>query len=260
MGIGAKRRIRGSDKGVKADSGPRTPFLEGGMRLPVMVALSAGVHVLFLAAVMYLPGLFPKYEKPVKLYSVTVVNLPKGPAGGGGKQPEMVKPPPKPVKTQEEKKPEEKPVKIAAKTPPRKAEPQKLPEKEPEPKKPVAPVGPGQGPVGGGKEGKEVQGPITLDVGIEFPYREYLEALESRVKRRWRAPMVQSGKKPMVILFFWVDRMGRARDIKVEQSSGIGIVDRSALSALTEASPFGPLPEGFEGDRLGVHYTFVVGE
>jgi TonB family protein len=260
MGIGAKRRIRGREKGAKSESVPRTPFMEGGMRLPVMVALSVGVHILFLAAVMYLPGLLPKSEQPVKLYSVTVINLPKGPAGGGGKEPEKVKPPPKPVKTPEEKKPEEKPVKIAAKTKPKKAEPQKAPEKEPQPKKPVASIGPGQGPVGGGKEGKEVEGPITLEVGVEFPYKEYLFALESKVKRRWNAPRVQTGSKPKVILFFWVDRMGRVSGIKVEQSSGIGIVDRSALSALTEASPFEPLPEGFEGDRLGVHYTFVVGE
>lgn len=260
MSSDAKRRIRGRGQGPAKEERPQTPERGGGPGLPLLVAVSVAVHLLSLAAVVYIPGLLPKPDRPVKLYSVTLTKLPPGPAGGGGRVQEPVKPEPEPVKEPEVKKPEEKPVKIAAKKPEKKAEPRKEPEKEPEPKKPAAPVGPGQGPVGGGKEGESVEGPVTLDVGVDFPFGFYLDAVKNRVSRNWRAPQVRPGKKPRVIVFFRIDRMGRVKDVAVEQSSGVQMVDRSAMSAIYDSSPLPPLPDGFDGDRLGVHYTFVVGD
>lgn len=265
MSSDAKRRIRGRGQGPAKEKRPQTPERGGSPSLSLLVAVSAAVHLLFLAAVIYVPGLLPKPDKPVKLFSVTVTKLPPGPAGGGGREPEPVKPPPKPVKEPEIKKPEpeKEPVKIpekpVEKQKPR-PEPEKEPEKEPEPKKPAAPMGPGQGPVGGGKEGESVEGPVTLDVGVDFPFGFYLDALKNKVGRNWRAPQARPGKKPKVTVFFRIDRMGRIKDVAVEQGSGNPMVDRSALAAIYDSNPLPPLPDGFDGDRLGVHYTFVVGE
>jgi len=269
----AKRRIRGRGDVPARDTKPRTPSREGVAKLPLLVVISACLHALVLAAAVYLPGLIPWHEKPVKLFTVTMTNLPPGPKGGGGSEPTPVKPPPKPVKEPEPKKPEPEPVKIAkpvpekprpepakepAKTSPK--EPAKEPVPVPEPAKPKAPAGPGQGPMGGGKEGTKPEGPVVFEGGEGIDLGPYRADIERKVGGNWRPPKIVSRKKPKVTIAFRIDRRGRIRDIKVEIPSGTPMIDRLAQSAVTEANPLPPLPSELGLDSLVVHYTFEVSD
>ena len=52
-------------------------------------------------------------------------------------------------------------------------------------------------------------------------------------------------------------RDGTVQDVRDETSSGNEYFDRSAVRAVKSASPFPPLPRGFQDEFLGIHFTFV---
>ncbi|MBI5696186.1 MAG: TonB family protein [Nitrospirae bacterium] len=248
------RRIKGRGAG-DGSRGPGPKALSAG-RDPGMspsILFSALLHALVIALVVYFPTTERKVKK-VELIAVTLASKP-GPMGGGGKSPEVVEPPKKEVK---ETPPDEDTVKVPdkrltdkpSKTPPR---------KEPEPSReiPKAPVGPGQGPVGGGPR-DAVQGPVAIDGGTgNFKFTWYIAALQKKVEANWSPPALWANARPKTVVFFRIDRAGRITDVEVEASSGVDLYDQKALLAIKKASPLPPLPEGYEADRLGVHYTFM---
>ena len=59
-----------------------------------------------------------------------------------------------------------------------------------------------------------------------------------------------------VVVLFEIARDGQVASSKVEQTSGNSWYDQSALRAIVEANPFPPLPEGFPGRSLRVHFGF----
>lgn len=270
MDSSASGRIRGSGQGGASRTRPVRTYRTSS--LPGLVVVSVAMHALFIAAVMFMPGLFPEEKKAIKMFSIEMASLPPGPEGGGGEAEEVEDTPLKPELNPPE--PDEDAVKLAEKTA---KKPEPAPVKQPDKPKPqvapdkaapvsrvpavsaAAPKGPGQGPVGGGREGDKPAGPITLEGGADFPFAFYISAIEKKIGKNWRPPDLTTRAKPKVLVFFRIDRKGRLSDIRVEESSGIAFVDRSALSAVTVSSPLPPLPDEFEGRSLGVHYTFVVG-
>jgi len=273
MGSSATRRVRGRGQGGGSEPRirPKAPARE--YNLPALVAVSIVIHTIFIAAFVYLPGLLPHREKDVKMYSITMTTLPPGPAGGGGESTEVEKAPPEPEEKPPE--PDKEAVKLAGKTT-KKPEPAPVrttekpkPEKAPETSAPVArtptvstplPAGPGQGPVGGGKTGETQEGPIPFPGGIPFPFPEYITVIEKKVRRNWHPPELTMRKRPKVVVSFRIDRRGRVSEINVEKSSGISLVDRSAMSAVKDASPIEGFPKEFEGNSLKVLYNFIVAE
>jgi len=248
MNSSASRRIKGKAPQGDRDKRVAETDRERRSRLPLYAAVSLAAHALGLAAYIYLPGLLHLRPKEVVMYSITMTTLPPGPMGGGGESQEVREPEKHAVKE-----PPKEEVKVAVK-PTEKPSPNKKP--EPVPAKPQAPVGPGQGPTGGGKEGVEA-GPISYDGGIPFPDAWYIKLIEKKVREKWRPPALMGKAKPKAVIFFRIDRKGRIKDVTVETSSGIAFLDRSAISAVTDASPMPPLPAGFAGDTLGIHYTFI---
>jgi len=222
------------------------------------VLFSVVIHAVTIAALVYIPMLFPReHVKPIQMFSVELTALP-GPAGGGGESETPVNPKEKPEEVA--KAPEPDAVKIAK---PEKEK--KKPDKKTEPPKkiastvvPSAPKGPGQGPAGGGAKETVDNGPVAFDVGPDSPFRFYAETLQQKIGKRWQPPGLTVKAPPKVIVFFRIDRTGRISDVAVEQSSGIAFFDRSALSAVMGSNPLPPLPTGYKGDRLGVHYTFKI--
>jgi TonB family protein len=89
-----------------------------------------------------------------------------------------------------------------------------------------------------------------------FPYQGYVDSLVTRIEERWEAPLVVSQGTPKATVFFRILRDGTITDFRVETSSGLLPFDRSALKAVTDASPLSPLPEGFRGNDLGVYFDF----
>lgn len=98
---------------------------------------------------------------------------------------------------------------------------------------------------------------VAVDA-VDFEFTYYLIALRNRIGRNWSAPAgVARRPEPVrVVVFFRIDRNGEILDTEVEESSGIPFFDQSAVRAVRIANPVPPLPMGFEGNDLGVHFAF----
>ncbi|HLB25815.1 MAG TPA: TonB family protein [Nitrospirota bacterium] len=247
----AARRI----KGRGAESGPRKKAEHGGPNMLFLVALSLALHAAVLGIIWKAPHKKP--AKTIEIFDISVATLP-GPAGGGGKSLEELKPP---KEKAAEPRPEEEPVKVARKlAETRPPEPRKKEPQLPEVPEPVwdAPKGPGQGPAGGGKTTGVVQGPIALEGVSNFPYAWYIDTLRRKISGNWSVPGGLARNRPLkVVVYFELDRTGRFLNVAVEKSSGVTVLDQSALRAVFDSKKMPELPAGFPGDSLGVHYTFV---
>ena len=93
-------------------------------------------------------------------------------------------------------------------------------------------------------------------VNFEFTY--YLIALRNRIGQNWSAPagVVSRGQPVKTTVYFRIQRDGRVVEPRVENSSGINFFDQSAVRAVLISNPVPPLPMGYEGEELGVHFDF----
>ena len=196
---------------------------------------------------LWAAGLKLRPDMPVfETYSVTLVSPP--PAEQGEPEPVVTntpvvaepeppppepKPaPPKPRDQPRTQAPTQQPVERAAETPPAKG---------PDPK-----------PVSVSGEDMDVR----ID-GAEFPYPEYLEDMIASLMRifRWNgSPNLEAE------VVFAIRRDGTVdRTINVVKKSGNFNFDMAAVAAVEQAGKtraFDPLPEGLQGDRLWISFTF----
>lgn len=100
--------------------------------------------------------------------------------------------------------------------------------------------------------------PVVTVEGADFVFLYYLNHIQSRVEQHWRQPVGRGSR--VAVITFWINRRGEVTDLRVERSSGDPFFDRAALRAVQKASPFLPLPRGYLGEGLRVHYRFVFGE
>lgn len=110
-------------------------------------------------------------------------------------------------------------------------------------------VGLGRGPGQGGLVG--------LD-GLNTRFSWYLDLVVSRISAVWQEPYLDSrfGKTYTVTVYFIIHRNGSLSDVRVEETSGVDMLDLSAVRSIREAAPLPPLPQDFRGDQLGVHFWF----
>jgi protein TonB len=94
--------------------------------------------------------------------------------------------------------------------------------------------------------------------GGRFGY--YEQILRERVASKWRTDQVDPLLRtaPPVIVVFQILRDGSVRDIRFLQRSGNMALDYSAQRAITEASPFPPLPAGFDKDVANIEFWFLL--
>lgn len=102
---------------------------------------------------------------------------------------------------------------------------------------------------------------LSAEVGVDdanFEFTYYLIALRNRIGQNWSAPagVTASGQAVRAVVYFRIRRDGGVTEARVEQSSGIAFFDQSALRAVTISDPVPPLPMGFTGPTLGVHFGF----
>ncbi len=112
------------------------------------------------------------------------------------------------------------------------------------------PPPPPLGQPGGSTQGV---GALTLNVS-DFPYAWYIAAIHRKIKERWDGYAL-AGQQPAVI--FEIGRQGELRGIRVDKSSGNRYYDLAAVRAVTEASPFSPLPTDFKKPVLTVGLQFA---
>jgi len=88
----------------------------------------------------------------------------------------------------------------------------------------------------------------------------YAQQIQQLVAQKWHtgdvAATVQTA--PVVIASFDLMRDGSIRNPRIIQRSGISALDYSAQRAILEASPFPPIPPGFDKDSAHVEFTFEL--
>jgi TonB family protein len=91
----------------------------------------------------------------------------------------------------------------------------------------------------------------------DFRFAYYLEIVKERISSNWSPPPVAGAAEGVVsTVYFKISRDGRLKDVKIEKTSEFDLFDRSALRAVDSSSPLPPLPAGFKGSWLGVHFEF----
>jgi len=221
------------------------------MRLSL--GISACVHVIVLAALIFLFQAVPKMRLPEGVYSVKILR----PFVGSG--------PSSSAKTEEGKKdavkieePKQKPKKEEAKIPvPKKPDAKKEGDakKEAEAKKETPATDAGEKPLGVSVGAGDGTG-IAVDAA-NFPFGYFLAAIERRVSENWFSAVSEGGTGLACVVYFRLMRDGSVSDARVETSSGNAYFDRSAVRAVKSASPFPPLPRAFTDAFLGIHFTFA---
>lgn len=209
------------------------------------VLLSLFAHG-FAAAMMWLAGVSVTDELPeFEVYRVELVSPPPQVQG----EPEPVTPtqpvieqpvPPEPEVQQSEPEPE---VQTQS------AVPQEIP-REVEEAKPAQGNNPEPVEVGGENANVRIE-------GQEFPFPDYLENIVLQLPRylRWSG----AGNLSATVIFY-IASDGSVGGLRLDRQSGNFNFDLEAMSAVEQAGKrgaFGPLPDGFQGDRLWLRFTFL---
>jgi protein TonB len=102
-----------------------------------------------------------------------------------------------------------------------------------------------------------LRGDLAVD-GASFEFTYYLILIRNRIASNWTPPAgISTGGRPVrAVVYFRIGRSGELGGIGLESPSGVEFFDRSALRAVTISDPLPPLPLGFAGGELGVHFGF----
>ena len=96
------------------------------------------------------------------------------------------------------------------------------------------------------------------DFGTMYPW--YVQQINNRMAQNWYKTEVNPAtpKGSRVYLTFTIGRNGTATDEKIAQSSGSSTLDYSCQRAILDASPFPPLPAGFQRDVARIEFWFEL--
>lgn len=212
------------------------------------VAASALVHVLLLV------GLFAFQSRaPRLMMGPEVIQLALLEPTSMSRPVAAAAPTPPPVEKTAPKIEAEKGTGVKLAPPPKpKAKPETTPPK-PAPTEPSPPLALASAPMG--RAG--LSGDVAVDAG-NFEFNYYLLLLRNRIAQNWSPPAgLVAGAQPIrAVVFFQVDREGRVRNARIESPSGSEFFDRSAQRAIVLSDPLPPLPAGYTGSQLGVHFGF----
>lgn len=102
-----------------------------------------------------------------------------------------------------------------------------------------------------------LKGDVNVDTG-DFEFTYYLVLIRNRIASNWTPPagISTGGNEVRTVVYFRIGRGGDLSDIRIESASGVEFFDHSALRAVTISDPMPPLPLGFAGGQLGVHFGF----
>lgn len=109
--------------------------------------------------------------------------------------------------------------------------------------------------------GQTGSGGIGVGSGSPFGNRfgYYVDLLRQRIGEKWNTGgLSRLQTVPRVIVTFVIRRDGSIRDLRIAQTSGNYLMDNSAQRAVYEASPFPPLPAGFEKNEAQIEFYFEL--
>ena len=227
-----------------------------GPDLSPFVLLSMALHIGFVAAIVLVPILRPRKPFPDNPLVVSLVAAarPKSvqtraPAPPVSKPPPTQRPP-KEASVEPRKPPPTKPL-------PEKIEPKETAEPidPPDEQEPATTEDPAPGETAG-VVGDDSGSIAALEGGdVEFAW--YRASVTSALYGRWRRPVLDRLSEPVEVrVVIEIQRDGSVRGLRIEQSSGIPSVDRSALGAVADADPLPPLPANWRGPILPAAFLF----
>lgn len=102
--------------------------------------------------------------------------------------------------------------------------------------------------------GAGMSGQVAVDdANFEFAY--YLQMVRVQIARNWTPPAgTPTGARAEV--YFRVTRSGEITGLRLETSSGGDYFDQTALRAVVITQQLPPLPLGYSGSDLGIHFGF----
>lgn len=217
-----------------------------------MLVASVLLHV-FVIAAFWVAGVQITPEPEFVQYRVTLVSPPPQEQGEPEAQavletPVLVEPEPEPPAPQPEPevrqpdppRPQPAPPTQTATPPPEEKKPDPAPVRGPDPK---------PSPVGGDNLN------VQLD-GEEFPFPDYLANIVTQLHRMFRWSGSANLEAEVV---FYIQRDGTAGGVRIVRKSGNFQFDLQAHEAVDRAGrtgAFGPLPDGWQQDRLWISFTF----
>ncbi len=85
----------------------------------------------------------------------------------------------------------------------------------------------------------------------------YRDAVSGRLYETWRQPLLDAVRDALEVqIRFAIAPDGRVVDPRVDRSSGVPSLDRSALRAVSDVSPLPPLPRGWRDSPLEASFVF----
>lgn len=102
-----------------------------------------------------------------------------------------------------------------------------------------------------------LKGDLSLDTH-DFAFTYYLVLVRNRIAANWAPPagVATGGRRVRTVVYFRVARGGELSGVRMEEASGLEFFDRSAIRAVMLSDPLPPLPLGFGGGDLGIHFGF----
>jgi len=99
-------------------------------------------------------------------------------------------------------------------------------------------------------------GEVSVDAK-DFEFTYYLVLVRNKIANNWAPPSGLAGASgAKVVVYFRIARDGSVIGAQLESGSSYEFFDRSALRAVLVSDPLPPLPMGFGGSDLGVHFGF----
>ncbi len=99
-------------------------------------------------------------------------------------------------------------------------------------------------------------GGASLDA-LSSEYAWYAASITAALKSQWiRPPLADVREVLSVVVGFEIERDGSVRNLRIEQSSNVPALDRSALRAVTDAAPLPPLPGNLGAASLPARFEF----
>lgn len=106
---------------------------------------------------------------------------------------------------------------------------------------------------------KQDSEPKELKPTASRDWAEFATKAQARIYRRWYPPKICTSSPSEPIVSFSIASNGEVLNVRLKKSSGIGILDMSAIKAIEAASPLGALPQASK-DTVAAEFTFTYGE
>lgn len=86
----------------------------------------------------------------------------------------------------------------------------------------------------------------------------YMQQVQTLIGQKWRTGDINGDSAPVAIVTFDLMRDGTAKNVRLLQRSGNASLDFSAQRAILDASPFPPIPAGFDKDSASLEVSFEL--